>query len=156
MDDETRFWIAQQVAEIKYDADIKPLFRTGKILAGKKPLTLISDGARNFHAAYKKEFQTHTLPRTKHIRQIRVQGDLNNNKMERLNGEIRDRENTMRDLKKAEIPILKGLRIYHYYVRKHEALGGQTPSERAGIMVEGNNKWKSLIENASVKDVDMT
>ena len=24
MDDETRFWIAQQVAETKYDADIKP------------------------------------------------------------------------------------------------------------------------------------
>lgn len=76
--------------------------------------------------------------------------------MERLNGEIRDREKTMRGLKKAETPILKGLRIYHYYVRKHEALGGQTPAERVGIMVEGNNKWKSLIENASVKDVDMT
>ena len=149
MDDETRFWIAQQVAETKYDADIKPMFRRGKILAGKKPLSLISDGARNFDTAYKKEFQTHTLPRTKHIRHIRVQGDLNNNKMERLNGEIRDREKTMRGLKKAETPILKGLRIYHNYVRNHEALG-QTPAERAGIKVEGSNKWKTLIENASL------
>lgn len=38
MDDETRFWIAQQVAETKYDADIKPMFRRGKILAGKNRL----------------------------------------------------------------------------------------------------------------------
>jgi len=152
MDDETRFWIAQQVAETKYDADINPMFRRDKELAGTKPLTLISDGARNFHTAYKKEFQTHTLPRTKHIRHIRVQGDLNNNKMERLNGEVRDREKTMRGLKKPDTPILKGLRIYHNYIREHEALKGQTPAERAGIKVAGNNKWKTLIENASKDD----
>lgn len=65
MDDETRFWISQQVAETKYDADIKPMFKKGKELTGTKPLTLISDGAQNFHTAYKKEFQTHTLPRTR-------------------------------------------------------------------------------------------
>jgi hypothetical protein len=44
----------------------------------------------------------------KHIRHIRVQGDLNNNKIERPNGKIRDREKTMKELKKAETPILKG------------------------------------------------
>jgi hypothetical protein len=73
--------------------------------------------------------------------------------MERLNGEIRDREKTMRGLKRPDTPILKGLRIYHNYIREHEALKGQTPAERAGIKVEGKNKWKTLIENASVKDV---
>ena len=30
MDDETRFWIAQQVAETKNTADITPLFKKGK------------------------------------------------------------------------------------------------------------------------------
>ncbi|MDN5868284.1 MAG: DDE-type integrase/transposase/recombinase [Candidatus Nitrosocosmicus sp.] len=149
MDDETRFWIAQQVAETKYDADIRPLFQKGKETMGKRPNTLISDGAPNFHVAYNKEFYTNTKPRTRHIRHIRFQGDHNNNKMERMNGEIRDREKTMRGLKKMDTPILKGYQIYHNYIREHEALKGQTPAEKCGIKIEGKNKWKTLIENAS-------
>jgi len=35
MDDETRFWIAQQVADTKYTANINPLFEQGKELTGK-------------------------------------------------------------------------------------------------------------------------
>jgi hypothetical protein len=49
MDDETRFWIAQQVADTKYTANINPLFKQGKVLTGKRPNTLISDGAPNFN-----------------------------------------------------------------------------------------------------------
>jgi transposase-like protein len=98
MDDETRFWIAQQVAETKYTANINPLFRNAKHIANKKPNTLISDGARNFGEAFNKEFYTNTKPRTRHISHIRLQGDHNNNKMERFNGEVRDREKVMRGL----------------------------------------------------------
>ena len=32
MDDQTRFWIAQEVADTKYTADLQPLFRSGKRL----------------------------------------------------------------------------------------------------------------------------
>jgi hypothetical protein len=69
--------------------------------------------------------------------------------MERLNGEIRDREKTMRGLKKVDTPILKGYQIYHNFIRGHEALEGKTPAENCGIEIEGKNKWKTLIENAS-------
>ena len=69
--------------------------------------------------------------------------------MERLNGEIRDREKTMRGLKKKDTPILKGYEIFHNYIRPHMALDCKTPSEVAGIKVEGNNKWITLIQNAS-------
>jgi transposase-like protein len=55
MDDETRFWIAQQVAETKNTADIAPLYKTGKEVAGTRPNTLISDGAANFKTAFNKE-----------------------------------------------------------------------------------------------------
>ena len=58
MDDETRFWIAQQVGDSKYTEDIKPLLQKGKEIAGKRPLALISDGAPNFSDAVKKEFFT--------------------------------------------------------------------------------------------------
>lgn len=86
----------------------------------------------------------------KHIRKITFDGKKhNNNKMERMNGEIRDREKTMRGLKRKRTPILTGYQIFHNYIRPHEGLDGKTPSEACGITIEGNNKWKNLIENAS-------
>jgi putative transposase len=47
----------------------------------------------------------------------------------RLNGEVRDREKTMRGLKKADTPILSGYQIFHNYVRPHEGLAGKTSAE---------------------------
>lgn len=147
MDDATRFMIAQQVADSKYVQDVRPLFREAKEAMGKKPTTLISDGAQNFHKAYMKEFRS--LDRkTQHIQHIHMAGDHNNNKMERLNGEIRDREKTMRGIKKTNTPILTGYQLYHNYFREHEGLAGKTPAEVAGIKIEGNNKWITVIQNA--------
>ena len=69
--------------------------------------------------------------------------------MERLNGEIRDREKVMRGVKREDSPILKGYEIFHNYVRPHMALDGKTPAEASGISVLGANKWITLIQNAS-------
>ena len=69
--------------------------------------------------------------------------------MERLNGEIRDRKKIMRALKKMDSPILAGYQLFHNYIRTHEALEGITPAEASGIKIEGNNKWITLIQNAS-------
>ena len=149
MDDETRFWIAQEVAESKDKHDARNLLRMSKELMGKKPLTFITDGLHAYNEAYKKEFWSLRNPRTEHIRHITLRGDHNNNKMERMNGEIRDREKTMRGLKTKETPILTGYQLFHNYFRPHEALNGKTPSEACGIQIEGENKWKTLIQNAS-------
>ena len=45
MDDETRYWIAQQVADHKGTSDVKPMFREAQRIAGKNPTAIISDGA---------------------------------------------------------------------------------------------------------------
>jgi transposase-like protein len=149
IDDQTRFWIAQQVADTKYSADIRPLFQQARRMADKNPKTLITDGAPNFHEAFKDEFYTAKVAtRPEHIRDIRFDGTVHNNKMERMNGELRDRERCMRTLEKADTPILTGMQIFHNYVRPHEALNGKTPAEVAGIRVEGENKWLTLIQNA--------
>jgi transposase-like protein len=149
MDDETRFWIAQEVADTKYKHDAGNLFRMGKELTGKKPSTLITDGLPAYHLAYNKEFYTNYKPRTEHIQHISIKGDHNNNKMERMNGEVRDREKVIRGLKKKDTPILKGYQIFHNYMRPHEALEGKTPAEVCGIQVNGENKWLTIIQNAS-------
>ncbi len=143
MDDETRFWIAQEVAETKEKHDARTLFMRAKYLMGKQPKTLITDGLPSYAKACEWAFDE-----TKHIRQIRLQGAIHNNKMERMNGEIRDREKTMRGLKRRRTPILSGYQLFHNFVRPHEALGGKTPAEACGIKVEGNNKWLTLIQNA--------
>jgi len=45
--------------------------------------------------------------------------------------------------------MLSGYQLFHNDIRPHEALGGKTPAEASGIKVEGNNKWLTLIQNAS-------
>ncbi len=69
-----------------------------------------------------------------------------------MNGELRQREKVMRTLERPDTAILTGMQLYHNYIRPHEALKGMTPSEAAGIKVEGeNNKWLTLIQNAGRK-----
>jgi transposase-like protein len=149
MDDETRFWIAQQVSSEKNTATVRPMFKKAKEYAGKRPDVLITDGAINFQDAFNKEYWTMKNPRPLHVRHITIKGDRNNNKMERLNNEIRYREKTFRGLKKMDTPIIEGYRIYHNYVRPHMALEGRTPADMAGIKIEGDNKWITLIQNAT-------
>jgi len=154
MDDETRFWIAKEVAGDKFSKEATDyasnLFAQGKRIAGKIPLTLITDGLHAYHLAWKRELHTFRRPQAKHVEHATwKKGVEDNRKMERLNGEIRDREKVMRGLKKPDTPIISGYQIYHNYVRPHEALNGRTPAEACGIEVRGQNKWVTLIQNAS-------
>ena len=112
-------------------------------------MTIITDGLPSYHDAYKSEWRTLAKPRTEHIRHITIRGDRNNNKMERLNGEIRDREKTMRGPKTKETPMLTGYQIFHNYIRVHEGLEGKTPAETCGATVQGKNKLITLIQNAT-------
>jgi transposase-like protein len=105
-----RYWMLS-FSDRTHTADITPLLQKGKKIAKIQPKTFISDGAGNFHDAYMKDFHTLRNPKTRHIKHIRLQGDYNNNKMERMNGEVRDREKTMRGLKKMGTPILKGYQL---------------------------------------------
>lgn len=73
---------------------------------------------------------------------------MNNNKMERMNGEFRDREKVSRGLKKDDSPLIDGYQIFHNYIRPHQALEGKTPSEACGIKIQGQDKWRTLIQNA--------
>jgi len=150
MDDETRFWIAQEVADTKHAYDARRLFKKAKEAMGKKPKVLITDGLPAYHEAHLKEFWTsRKATRTEHISHIRIKGDKNNNKMERMNGEVRDREKVMRGLKREDTPILRGYQLFHNYVRPHEALEGRTPAEACGLEVRGENRWMTLIQNAA-------
>lgn len=61
------------------------------------PELLIMDGLQSYHAAFNKEYCGNGR---RHLNTIKLTGNHNNNCMERVNGDIRDREKTMRGLKK--------------------------------------------------------
>jgi putative transposase len=154
LDDETRYWIASEVADSKYKHDAQSVFHQAKEIAGKGTETLITDGLPAYRDAFNKEFFTQKNPRSQHINAIKITGQkntANNNKMERINGEIRNSEKTMRGLKVKDTPILKGMQVYHNYIGPHEGLNGKTPAEACGIELKGDNKWITLIQNAKVK-----
>ncbi len=112
---------------------------------------LLSDGARNFQQAHKKEWYSRYKEEQTNIRHIHFKNDRNTNKMEHLNGEIRDREKVMRSLKRNDSPIIKDIQIHHNYIRSHMSLDGMTPSEKAGIKIEDLNKWLTIIQSVSIK-----
>ncbi len=153
LDSETRFWIAKMVAEHKGNDDVAPMFKQAKKVTGKVPTTLISDKAANFHHAWKQQYKAKNFlhKETEHIHDVAFDGIHHNNQMESFNGAtLRHREKVCRGLKKDDSSIISGLRLYHNFVRPHLGLPNQiTPAEAAGITVEGDNKWLTMIQAAA-------
>lgn len=66
-----------------------------------------------------------------------------------MNGTLRERVKVQRGWKTMKTPLAEGMKIQYNFIKPHMALDGKTPSEVAGIKVEGNNKWLTLIKNSS-------
>ena len=134
---------------ISYAQVSDKLLELTKEKIGKSPTHFVTDGLLAYMKSSKKVFGK----KTNHIRHIHIAGKRdrdNNNKMERLNGEIRDREKVFRGLKKLDTPIIDGMKAYYNFTKKHGSLKGKTPAEQAMIEVDGKNKWITLIQNASL------
>lgn len=71
--------------------------------------------------------------------------------MKRMNREFRDREKVVRGIKTKDSVLIHGYQMYHNYLRPHMGLDGKTPAEACGVKIEGDNKWLTLIQNASKK-----
>jgi len=114
LDSETRFWLAQMVSEHKGNDDVSPMFREAKKKAKKTPAILISDGASNFHHAWKDQYRARNFLHkdTEHHRHIHIAGDMNNNQMESFNGNtLRAREKVVRGIKRDDSAMLRGMQM---------------------------------------------
>lgn len=111
------------------------------------------DGASNFAEARRDEYapRNYLWKDSVHDSHIRMDGNLNNNRMESSNGNtIRHREKVARGLKKEDAVVLSGLQTYHNHVRPHLGLPEcMTPGEAAGVHIEGDDKWLTLIRAAT-------
>ena len=149
MDDETRYWLAYEMAHTKFQHDADRLLNLTKTRIGRSPAHFATDGLPTYETSSRRIFGKDT----NHYRHIHLAGKRdrdNNNKMERLNGEIRDREKVFRGLKKFDTRIIPGMWVYNNCTKKHLALDGRTPADAALIAIRGTNKWHTLIQNASL------
>jgi putative transposase len=150
MDKDTRFLLCSTISKNREVEDARKAFATARERAKQKPLSITTDGLQSYREAFNKEFFTLRNPRTQHIRSAGIRATRkNNNIVERLNGTVRERNKVMRGLKNEKTPINKGFELYYNFCKPHEALHGETPAQRAGIGIEGKNKWLTLIQNAS-------
>ncbi len=150
MDTKTRYLISNLVTKKRGVKEARELFKEAKDIGGKKPEYVVTDGLGVYHRAFKKVFRD-LHQRSKHISEVGIKDRINNNRVERLHGTIRDRDKVMRAMGsvKSSQKILDGHRVYYNFVRPHMALDGKTPAEEAGLDLGlGNDKWLGLIEKA--------
>ena len=151
MDEKTRFQLASVVSTERRVRDARMVFQKAKRNAGgRKPKFMVTDGLPAYRHAVNKEFPTNT-GETEHLWNVGITHHPNNNHVERLHGTIRQREKVMRGVKIDSTPVIEGHRLYYNFIKPHEALDGRTPSEEAGITIEGNNKWLTLMRT-SIKE----
>jgi len=70
----------------------------------------------------------------------------NNNRVERLNGTLRERVKVQRGWKNPKSAIGEGQRIYYNFIKPHQALDGKTPAEKVGASLIQKNKLLELLQ----------
>jgi putative transposase len=148
MDSDTRYILASHVALGRGTTEARQAFKIAKENSDPEgePTFLITDRLPSYGSAAQVEFRN-----TVHLNGVGIQGQVNNNRIERLHGTIRERNKVMRAIKKPNSVYIEGQRIYYNHIRPHSALNGKTPAEAAGIDLgpEQGNKWEAIIKKAA-------
>lgn len=146
MDRKTRFLLASRLSEKRDEASALAAFnRAVRVAHGSEPERVLTDAHNSYLSAVRQAFDK----KPQHIAKMGVgKPHANNNRIERLNGTLRERVKVQRGWKSMNTPIAEGQRLHYNFVKPHMALDGQTPAERAGIGIEGKDKWLSLLKSA--------
>jgi len=144
MDGHTRFLLANHVSKTRNVSDAQDAFREAKTVGKVEPRVVLTDGLGSYRPAAQHEF-----PDAVHVSGVGLQGRLNQNRIERYHGTLKERTKIVRGIKTTDSVILDGQRVYYNHIRPHQALDGKTPAERAGLdLLLGANKWLALIRKA--------
>ena len=151
MDSFSRTILAYEVSHTKMNFDPYQMFVAARTQAGVSPWVLVTDGLQVFCAAATKAFWCRKGFRFTHVRDIHLQKKFNNNNLhERLNGKFKDRIKTVRGFKSEDPALIHLMMIHHNFFRSHSGIGNITPAEKAGIRIQGSDKWMTFICNAAI------
>jgi putative transposase len=143
MDRKTRFLLASKLSRYRDEVSADRAFVEASLNAGRvMPERVFTDSLKSYRAAIKK---WPLDKRPEHIPRAGVgKPHANNNRIERLNGTLRERVKVQRGWKTMKTPLAEGQRIHYNFVKPHMALEAQTPAQVAGIGVQGN-KWLAML-----------
>lgn len=145
LDNETRFLLASNQSPTRTTEDARETFQKAKQTAGKKALTIVTDGSFPYEKAVRKEFMTYDNPKP-HYRYVSLrQHDSNNNVIERFHESFRQRDKTMRGFKGNQKQYAENFKTYYNFVRQHQEFK-MTPAQRAKIAK--SDLWKDLLQKA--------
>ena len=137
MDYETRCQIASLLTEGRSAKEALNVIKEAIREAGKQPQKLITDGLKSYSKALKE------LPSSciEHVSNVGLtkQGD-NNNRIERLQGTIKNWVKVKRGLKSRSQELVEGYRLYYNFIRPHMALCNKAP-----VNINKNGRWLPLI-----------
>ena len=151
MDRETRFLLASKLTnERTAEGGTLAFTEALKTAHGSKPQKVFTDALAGYPVAIAKVFGE---SRVNHIYRAGVRKhDANNNRIERMNGTLRERVKVQRGWKTVKTPLAEGMRIQYNFVKPHQGLDGKTPAQVAGVGIEAKNKWLAMLTEAITRD----
>jgi len=146
MDRDTRFLLASKLSRYRDAVGGEKAFREAlKVSHDARPQKVLTDALLGYGDAIRFGFGENP---PQHVAKMGVaKPHANNNRIERLNGTLRERVKVQRGWKTYQTPIAEGQRLHYNFVKPHQALDGKTPAQVAGVGVSGN-KWLELLRGA--------
>jgi putative transposase len=146
MDRKTRFLLASKLSKYRDVGGADRVMREAmKNAKGSEPERILTDGLKSYRDAIK------LLPMQnppEHVERAGIKKPhANNNRIERMNGTLRERVKVQRGWKTMQTALAEGQRIQYNFVKPHMALDGQTPAQAAQVSQE-KATWGSLLKSA--------
>ena len=143
IDTRTRYLLSTHLSDRRYLGDARIVLNKAGRKAGKKPEVVITDSLASYPQAIGDVFGADV----RHIKFRGITKPPNNNILERFHGTLKDRTKIMRGLKSMETAELftDAWLVFYNYMRPHEALGGRTPAEKAGVKFPCDN-WTDVVQ----------
>src|SRR5487761_1680701 len=144
MDRKTRFLLASKLSRYRDRQGAFQMFKEARANShGQFPEKVVTDG---LDAYYRSVHASVPGWNPEHIARAGIRKhNATNNRIERLNGTLRERVKVQRGWKSMESQIAEGQRIHYNFVKPNQALEGMTPAQRAGLQTKG---WTTLLQQS--------
>lgn len=132
MDADTRFVLAAYLTPERNTRAAQTALAMARERSLNPPEELRTDGLASYRQALPRAFPTRPV---KHTVSQGIRAEINNNLSEWLQGTFRDRDKTLRALKRRETgqAYIDGLVLHYNYFRPHQSLDDKSPAEAAGV-----------------------
>ncbi len=147
MDRGTRFLLASRLSKHRnVNGAVGAFNDASKVKDESPPERILADGLDAYSQAMEWAF---TENKPMHEAKMGVRKPhANNNRIERLNGTLRERVKVQRGWKTMKTTLAEGAPIHYNFVKPHSALEGQTSAERARIGISERDVWLGLLKMA--------